>query len=284
MNKTTAPTTTDIRPIWQQAKQDFCALLGEPQGLIFLGALLCYPHHATFRENGLYPTGIWLHGPKATGKTYLAQCAVNFFGYKPYPEIAGSFGITKSAAIRILTEAIGRPAIMDLYYGADRHTKETIEIIMNAFNGTRVYVAASDGSPKSYYPRTPIICAQGRSMDAALKSRFIHFQPNLGKTFNPGVTPSIRNLEKLHLINAFLNENGWLDKALSMDLVPRFQDREHQGFSIAFQAYITAETMINESTEAEKLMIRKTYPAKWMTQFGLLGKNRRKTKKSSADL
>jgi hypothetical protein len=179
---TLPPTDTmkDIEPtvlrLWQDAKLDFCAALGTPQGLAFLGVILAYPFHRWLLSErvGIVP-GAWLHGPMMTGKSRTAQAAACFYWPPDLHPV-----VTPESAHLQLPRTLARHPGLPVTFEASSYSPlavETIATLRLSSHGImdRGITGCTIGSKGDCSP--PLIVSDETTTDSPTASRYLHFSP-----------------------------------------------------------------------------------------------------------
>lgn len=163
-----------VREIFLELLSDFSILFsGGGSEAIIAGFLSYLAHPEIFNNFGGKP-GLWIQGPKATGKTESIRLAMNLLGFSKSsfvtPDKASSAG-----AERTLTKYWDLPVHFDEW--RNKRISSSIEnLIRCAYNEVTITKVTSEADSKTIpvTPSTiPIITGEDSSCDAALRSRFI---------------------------------------------------------------------------------------------------------------
>lgn len=205
---------SNLKRLWEFAKQDFCAVLGDPQGLAFLGCVLAYPLHQALLDSRVSGVpAIWIHGRMYTGKSYLACAALRLFGDKSQCYLGSADGYRLHVVEEALARNNGRPVVMDNWITGVA-TGKLEALIQYSFGGTTGAVSTRRVSP-------PIVVSASIAPETLLY-HFFHFcvsGEDSGRSFVP-----IRSQDQLYQITEFLCANHcfWspLADSIAAELTP----------------------------------------------------------------
>jgi hypothetical protein len=178
------PTAKDLPTDWNQEREEVSAILRNfiehTHELIGTGAAeatiataLCYHLHPHLPRLGLGKPGLWIYGPKGTGKTILANLLMSMAGYH---EKRTHLQDTTSAAMeRSLCAYSGIPIHIDEWRNKREHIKEKFTLVQ-AHHENPIFKGSPNVAAETIKitPLTiPIITGEDLSKDEAFTSRYI---------------------------------------------------------------------------------------------------------------
>lgn len=207
------PTAMDLPEDWQQEREAVAAILhtflrdlhnlighGSSEALIATTlAFLIHPHVVNSGIT-LGKPGLWIHGPKGSGKSIIAQLLMRLCGMHNHFPLTGDS--TTAAHERIFATYSGIPVHIDEWRNshlkANRIHQSKIEgMLCNAFNGLAIAKGTSDKSASIQLAKAitvPIITGEQVTNDSALLSRYIHV------TASPRQIPMGDHMDSIHSI------------------------------------------------------------------------------------
>lgn len=211
------PTAMDLPADWQQERETVAAILhtflrdlhnliGEGAAEATLAttlAFLIHPHLAHSLHHPLGKPGLWIHGPKASGKSIIAQLLMRLCGmHNHFPLTRDS---TPAAYEKIFATYSGIPVHIDEWRNverrgsskANRYNQQKIEsLICNAYAGLEMAKGSSESKSiqlsKAF--TVPIITGEQVTEDSALLSRYILV------TAEPRQIPMGDHMDSIHSI------------------------------------------------------------------------------------
>lgn len=165
----------------QKAAEAFCLLsrhmfdiVGDFDGWLALGAVLAYPVHPEILREYKGAPGLWMTGPRGSGKSSILEWLMRIFGF-PGQFMVINQVTTGNGVSRELSKYHSLPCCYDEF---DNNTTrgDAKEILKNAFMRQGALKATFDGTnrTKLVVPQTtPIIGGENSSQDSATRQRYL---------------------------------------------------------------------------------------------------------------
>jgi len=189
----------ETRRLWRTLVNDLGHILGHHQALLFLGAVLARPLYPMLRrEYGMVP-GVYIHGARACGKSYLGEVAACLFSpdERTRRVLCGSFH-WKLFRSCLLAEPAGHPPLVEEWQDGDAAHNKITDLCMS------MGLDPSTTSPAGRITfDTPLaIIGEYPSTHRPLAARCLHFIPHRG--IRPDRLRPVANQGEIHLIHADL--------------------------------------------------------------------------------
>lgn len=207
------PTAMDLPEDWQQERETVAAILhtllrdlhnliGHGSAEALIATTLAFLMHPHLLNSGIAcgKPGLWIHGPKGSGKSNIAQLLMRLCGMHNHFPLTGD--ATPLAYERIFATYSGIPVHIDEWRNshlkANRIHQSKIEgLLSSAYTGLAIAKGTADASNSIQLAKAitvPIITGEQVTNDSALLSRYILV------TASPRQIPMGDHMDSIHSI------------------------------------------------------------------------------------
>ncbi len=242
--------------LWRGLVHDLGLIVGKQQAMLLLGSILARPLFPMLRrEFGIVP-GVWIHGGRSCGKSYLAESLTALFSPDPAHLRPISARDSQWRLFRnlLIDRGDAVPSIVEEWADDPPSHNKVTDLVMSL--GMDPSTSTADGRIRFATPLA--ILSRDPAGHPSLASHCLHFTPHLG--CRPPRFRPINHLPQLHRLLPLLgaSHDRWEHDAHALISHTPGKIGAHLGgrpsllMGIAWSVFVTAENLLDPESQSGK--------------------------------